>query len=80
LRRFLVLACIGLGDAHSTLAGNDKIPARTEHWRAAHDYYQRALNIFQELHRAGLIDAEEIPEIDKLATKVAQCDQALTKH
>jgi len=35
------------------------------------------LDIFQDLRRAGAIDAEEIAEIDKLAAKVAECDTTL---
>ncbi len=73
LRRSLVISYMGLGDAYTTLAANNNITVNTEDWSAAHDYYQRALDIFQDLRRAGAIDAEEIAEIDKLAAKVAEC-------
>lgn len=61
------------------LASNITPQTNSRDWRAAHDAYQRGLNIYQELRRAGAIDAEEVAEIDKLAAKVAECDARLNK-
>ena len=77
LRRSLVLICIGLGDAYSSLATNNSVRTKNEDWRAARSFYQRALDIFQGLRNAGAIDAEDIAEIDKVAAKLAECDAAL---
>ena len=77
VRRSLVIAGMGLGDAYSTLAVHKSVAAPAKYWQAARDNYQYALDIFQDLRRAGAIDAEEIAEIDKLAAKVAECDTKL---
>lgn len=48
-----------------------------EHWRGARDMYQRSLNIIQDLRDRGILDVEEIPEIENVGRKVAECDTFL---
>jgi hypothetical protein len=50
---------------------------KAEHWRTARDMYQRSLNMMQDLRNRGILDAEEIPEIENTARKIAECEAAL---
>jgi hypothetical protein len=42
--------------------------------------YQRSLDIMQGLRNRGILDAEEIPELENVARKIADCDMRLTKN
>jgi len=67
-----------LGEAYATLATNNgpRDSAKQE-WRAARDMYQRSLNVLQELQKSGILDADEIPEVDNTGRKLADCEAAL---
>jgi hypothetical protein len=79
-RRLRVLAYGGLGDAYAMLATDPRASGLTnEHWRGARDMYQHSLNLMQDLRDRGILDAEEIPEIEKTSRKIAECDTALEK-
>jgi tetratricopeptide (TPR) repeat protein len=79
LRRSRVLAYGDLGEAHAILAAHKRTPRHltNQYWRRARDMYQRSLNIMKELRDRGILDAEEIPEIEKTIGKIAECDTAL---
>jgi hypothetical protein len=78
-RRSRVLIYGDLGAAYAVLAANKQVPLnlRQDHRQAARDMYQRSLDIMQDLHRCGILDAEEIPEIENVAQKVVECDVSL---
>jgi hypothetical protein len=81
LRRSRVLAYSDLADAYAALSADKAAPSRltAEHWRKARDMYQHSLSLMQDLQNRGILDAEEIPEIQKTADKIAACDAALRK-
>jgi len=41
--------------------------------------YQRSLDIMQDLRDRGILDAEEIPEIQNVGRKIAECDAAVRR-
>ncbi len=77
-RRVRAIAFGDLGEAYATLATNNgsRDSAKRE-WRAARDMYQRSLNVLQELQKSGILDADEIPEVDNTGRKLADCEAAL---
>jgi len=77
-RRVRAIAFGDLGEAYATLATNNgsRDSAKRE-WRAARDMYQRSLNVLQELQKSGILDADEIPEVDNTRRKLADCEAAL---
>jgi hypothetical protein len=78
-RRLRVLAYEDLGDTYAVLGADTWTLSSSagEHWRAARDMYQRSLNIMQDLLNHGILDAEEIPEIQSVSRKIAECDTFL---
>ena len=77
-RRVRAIAFGDLGEAYATLATNNGSRDSAKHeWRAARDMYQRSLNVLQELQKSGILDADEIPEVDNTGRKLADCEAAL---
>ncbi|HEY6154033.1 MAG TPA: protein kinase [Candidatus Udaeobacter sp.] len=81
LSDFRALACLHLADAYVALATSDKLSAsdQQKHWRAAHDLYQRSLNIWQEMQRRGILTADDADKPDEVTRGIAKCDAALGK-
>jgi hypothetical protein len=73
------LAYGDVAEAYAALAADERAPQHltVEHWRGARDMYQRSLNIIQDLRDRGILDVEEIPEIENVGRKVAECDTFL---
>lgn len=78
-RRLRVLAYTDLGDAYTTLASNHETPAdaQLKDQRAARDMYQRGLDLMQGLRDRGILDADEVGEIENVGRKIAECDNIL---
>jgi len=77
-RRVRAIAFGDLGEAYATLATNNgSRDSAKQEWRAARDMYQRSLNVLQELQKSGILDADEIPEVDNTRRKLADCEAAL---
>ena len=80
-RRVRAIAYGDLAEAHASLAGsNSARPASAAaDWRAAREMYQRSLNLLEDLKKQGILDAEELPELDKTRQKIAECEAGLVK-
>jgi tetratricopeptide (TPR) repeat protein len=76
-RRLRVVIYGVLGDAYAMLAADKKSPSDLvpENWRAAGQMYRRSLNLMEDLRKRGILDAEEIPEIENTGRKIAECDK-----
>jgi tetratricopeptide (TPR) repeat protein len=70
-----------IGDAYSLLAGDTRTPQELtkQLWRSARDAYERSLEILRDLRDRGVLNAEELTEIDTIAQKIAECDLFLAK-
>lgn len=78
-RRIRVLAYSEVAETYALLAA-DKRTAQNltkEHWRAARDMYQRSLEIMKDLRDKGILDSEEVGEVEMIAGKLARCEEAL---
>jgi tetratricopeptide (TPR) repeat protein len=82
LSDFRGLACLHLADAYVALATSDKLSAsdQQKHWRAAHDLYQRSLNIWQDMQRRGILTADDADKPDEVTRGIAKCDAALARQ
>ena len=80
-QRVRAIAYADLAEAHDVIARNSATPANLslKHRRAARDMYQRELELLQDLQRRGILDEEEIPEVNKVRQKIADCETALAK-
>jgi tetratricopeptide (TPR) repeat protein len=80
-RRVRALAYGDVAEAYAVLAADKRAPQHltAEHWRAARDMYQRSLDIMQDLRDRGILGADEIPDLERVAGKIAECDKALGK-
>ena len=81
LRRLRVSALSDLGDAYGLLAAaeSDRNPAAGD-WSASRHAYQEGLEMMRELRDRGILGADEIPELEEIAGKIANCDQHLTSN
>ena len=70
-----------IGDAYSLLARDTRTPQKfmKQLWRAARDMYERSLEILWDLRDRGVLNAEELTEIDTISQKIAECDVFLAK-
>ena len=80
-RRARVLTSGAVAEAYALVAADKTLLRRTamEHWRAARDMYQQALDIMRDLRNRGILDADEAKEIETTEKKVAECDAALAR-
>ena len=77
-RRVRAIAFGDLGEAYATLATNNgSRDSAKQEWRAARDMYQRSLSVLEDLQKRGILDAEEIPEVDNTGRKLADCEAVL---
>ena len=61
---------------------NEKIPARPnskqrQEWREASNWFQKELDIYQDMNRKGMLSHDEVIASDKVAKEIAKCDAAL---
>jgi hypothetical protein len=80
-RRLRVAAYTDLGEAFALLAADkSESPAATaQDWHAAREMYQGSLSLMQDLRARGILGADELPEIETVARKIADCDKVLGK-
>jgi non-specific serine/threonine protein kinase/serine/threonine-protein kinase len=71
-----------LGAAHAALAGSIELAAsqQQEHWRAARDFSQRSLAIWQDMQQRGILTADHVPKLDETVQEIAKCDAALRSN
>jgi len=73
--RLRMEACIALGDAYLVLAEVSPAPnSASENRRKACDVHRNGLAVMQELRSRGLLQANEITEMEELTRKIAECD------
>jgi serine/threonine protein kinase/tetratricopeptide (TPR) repeat protein len=72
-RTVLADAYLAMGDVETKLAANQSV----EHRRAARNWYQQSLTIYDDLRRRDLLPASSKDKLDELARKIAEADAAL---
>ena len=72
-------AYLHLGAAQAALADSKKASAgqEQEHWRAARDFFQHSLAIWQDMKLRGVLTADNAPKLDETVREIAKCDAAL---
>lgn len=75
-------AYLHLGAAHAVLARSTALAPgeRQEHWRAARDFFERSLGIWQDMQQRGILTADNVPKSAEMVREVAECDAALTSN
>ena len=70
-----------IADVYSLLARDTRTPQKLlkQLWRAARYMYERSLEILWDLRDRGVLNAEELTEIDTISQKIAECDVFLAK-
>jgi hypothetical protein len=76
-----VAAYTDLGEAFVLLAADktESPAAMDQDWRAAREMYQTSLSLMEQLRASGILGADELPELETIAQKVADCDKVLGK-
>ena len=82
VREGLAAALGRVADAEAALGASAKTPAvsRPGHWREARSFYQRSLDIWQDLSRRGLLRGGNVGEPDRIAGQLARCNEALKQR
>jgi len=72
-------AYLHLAAAHAVLAASTELTAsqQQEHWRAARDFFQHSLAIWQDMKLRGVLTADNAPKLDETVGEIAKCDAAL---
>jgi len=63
---------------------NEKIPARPnakqrQEWREARNWFQKSLDVYQDMKRKGMLSHDDVGDSDKVAKEITKCDAALRK-
>ena len=71
-----------VADAEAALGASAKTPAasRPGHWKEARSFYQRSLDIWQDLSRRGLLRGGNVGEPDRVAAQLTRCNEALKQR
>ena len=79
VRRGLANIWAEMAGTYRLLAQRNESPRsdRSANLRAAHDRYQRSLEIWQDLKNKGLLSRTDVGKPDEVAKKIADCDAAL---
>jgi eukaryotic-like serine/threonine-protein kinase len=79
LRRERTVTYGDLAEVYVLLAADKSAPPKLviDEWRSAREMYQRSLQFMEDLRRRGILGADEIPEIEQVRQKIAECDAAL---
>ena len=75
-RNTLALLYQQLGDSYAALGAK----GGKQHWNAARDDYQKALDIYQEMKNKGTLSGADARKPDELAKEIAKCDAALKSN
>lgn len=77
-RRLRVIACTELGNTYASLAANTKPKSlAAKDWRAAVEMYRHGLDIMHELRDRGILDADDLMQMEEIERKAAQCNSSL---
>jgi serine/threonine protein kinase len=68
---------LGLGQLKLASADRGLREHSSDHWREARDYYQKSLNIWQEMKNQGTLSGAYAGKPDELARVIARCNAAL---
>jgi len=66
-----------LSDENATAAARGPLIPRL--WGAARELFVRSLEILRDLRDRGVLNSEELTEIDAISQKIADCDLFLAK-
>jgi eukaryotic-like serine/threonine-protein kinase len=79
LRRERTVTYGDLAEVYVLLAADKSAPPKLviDEWRSAREMYQRSLQFMEDLRHRGILGADEIPEIEEVRQKIAECDAAL---
>jgi non-specific serine/threonine protein kinase/serine/threonine-protein kinase len=80
-RSNLALIYSQLGKVHTVIASKTGTPAKQqiEHWQQARDWYQKGLDIYQDMKSNGTLSGTDASKPDEVAREIARCEQALRK-
>ena len=80
-RRTVAIEYSALAAAYTKLASDEKTPAskRKELWREARNWYQKSLDIYQDMKSKGTLSGADANKPDELAKEIAKCDEALRR-
>jgi serine/threonine protein kinase len=80
-RGYRAAAYAELGGAYAALAGREPAPAGrlSEHWREARSWYQKSLDIYQDLEGHSPSSKRYAHEIDEVTRGIKRCDLAPAK-
>jgi non-specific serine/threonine protein kinase/serine/threonine-protein kinase len=80
-RRDLAACYAYFGDVYKILASTTKasVGARIERWHEARSWYQRSLAVTRDMRGRGTLRGSDVGQLDKLASEIAHCDEALAK-
>ena len=80
-RRLRAIAYGDLAEAYTAVATSNPAPrdSAAKDWRTARDMHQRSLELLEDLKKRGILDTEELPELDNVRKKIADCEAALAK-
>jgi non-specific serine/threonine protein kinase/serine/threonine-protein kinase len=77
--KYLAVVYTQLGKCHALLAvaSGTTSNQRTNHWREARDFYQKSLDIYQDMKSKGTLSGADAGKPDEAAREIARCDAAL---
>ncbi len=77
--KYLAVVYTQLGKCHALLAtASGTTPdQRVNRWREAREFYQKSLDIYQDLKSKGTLSAADSGKPDEVAREIARCDKAL---
>jgi serine/threonine protein kinase len=70
-----------IGELHARIASQAKTlrDSRAEHWQEARYWYQKSLDIYQDMKSKGTLSGADANKPDELAKEIAKCDEALRR-
>jgi len=79
--KYLAVVYAQLGKCHTLAASSSAtIPnQRINHWRAAREWLQKSLEIYQDIQRKGSLASADTKKPDEVASEISKCDDALKK-
>ena len=70
-----------IGATYASLAAATKTPmnGRVNHWREARTWFQKSLDIYQEMQVRGVLSRAELSKPDEVAHEIKKCAERLAK-
>jgi tetratricopeptide (TPR) repeat protein len=80
-RRVKASAYSEVGEAYSLLARDTRTPQKfmRKLWASAREMYELSFTILINLRERGVLNADELTEVDTISQKIAECDLFLAK-